>query len=446
MRNHKMRLKILLVVCITLQFTTIEKTFSQIKLPSVFCNNMVLQQRSDVPIWGWDAPGNELTIKTSWDTTTVKVRCANTAFWKTTLKTPSAGGPYTITIKGSDEQTLSNVMIGEVWICSGQSNMEMNSTWGIKKGDEEVKNADYPNIRFFSIKKIANESRQINCYGKWEECTPATMKNFSAAGYFFGKQLQDSLKVPIGLINISWGGAPAECFINKELITNDYTLTANARKLKEYPWWPSLIGGIYNAMIYPIIPYQIAGAIWYQGESNVTTANGYNKLLKTLIENWRADFGNNFPFYFVQIAPYTYEKDVNAAFLREAQLKSLEVPNTGMVVTTDLVDNIKDIHPKDKKSVGIRLANLALSDHYGIKGIICKSPVYKSMKIEKNRIRIFFDNVPTKLISKNGAPSCLEIAGEDHKFVPAQGVIDKNTLVVFTKDIKNPVAVRFSFT
>ncbi|MDP4185134.1 MAG: sialate O-acetylesterase, partial [Bacteroidota bacterium] len=235
-------------------------------------------------------------------------------------------------------------------------------------------------------------------------------------------------------------------FVNKDRILNDSLLYTNSRKQNVTPWWPTIIGGIYNAMIYPVIPYRIAGAIWYQGETNVPTANGYNKLLKTLIENWRSDFGTDFPFYFVQIAPFTYGKEVNAAFLREAQQKTLDVPNTGMVVTTDLVDNVKDIHPKDKKSVGIRLANLALSEHYGIKGIVCKSPVYQSMKVEKNKIRIYFNNVQTTLTSKNGAPTCLEIAGEDHKFIPAQGKIEKNTLVVYAKNLKTPVAVRFSFT
>ena len=442
-----MNSKLLLLIFIAFQFVTAEKIYTQVKVPSIFSNNMVLQQKSETQIWGWDQPSKEITIKASWDTTVVKVKCSNTSLWRATLKTPYAGGPYFITIAGTDKLILSNVMIGEVWICAGQSNMEMSANWGIKNGEEEVKSACYTNIRLFNENKRFNESPQVDCSGNWEECSPATMRTFSAVGYFFGRYLQDSLKVPIGLINISWAGIAGECFVTKDRILNDSLLSANARKQrKDYSWCPFMPGGLYNSMLYPIIPFRIAGAIWYQGEANIITANGYNKLLKTLIENWRSDFGFNFPFYFVQIAPFAYSEERNAAFLREAQQQTLEVLNTGMVVTTDLVDNIKNIHPKDKQTVGLRLANLALSEYYGFKRIVSKSPVYKSMKIEKNKIRIYFDNVPTTLISKNGQPTCLRIAGKDHKFISAQGKIDKTTLIVYAKNLKNPVAVRFSFT
>lgn len=419
--------------------------FAQVCLPSVIGNNMVLQQKSEVPLWGWDAPGAKIEVTQSWDTTIVKTICDNSARWKVALKTPGAGGPYTVTIKGSSTITLKNVMTGEVWLCSGQSNMEMNADWGIKNGTEEIKNADFPNIRFFQVKKVGSETPQNNCFASWNACSPETMRSFSAAAYFFGRELQQKLNVPIGLINASWGGTPAEVWTPAKIVEEDSLLSRFAKKLIPYIWRPVGPGVLYNAMIAPLIPFRIAGTIWYQGESNASFPQSYYSLFSTLIRSWRNDFGYEFPFYFVQIAPFTYDKGDRADLIREAQMKTLSVSRTGMVVTTDLVDDIKNIHPKDKQTVGKRLANLALEKQYAVPGIIGQSPVYRSMKVEKNKIRVFFDYLPTKLVCKGVSPSCLEIAGEDLHFVQAEGKIEKNRLIVYSKSIKHPVAVRFAF-
>ena len=243
-------------------------SFGQIKLPAVIGDNMVLQQNSEVAIWGWGDPGSEIKVSGSWNKDTVKAKISNQSEWKVKLKTPSAGGPFTVSIKGNDEVVLKNVMIGEVWICSGQSNMEWSADSKINNAEEEVKNANYPNIRFFHVKKLGSETPQNNCFAKWEDCTPETMHSFSAVGYFFGRNLQQNLNVPIGIIEVAWGGTPAEVWVRADLVESDPLLKACAEKLITYDWWPSKPGVVYNGMIAPLVPYRIAGAIWYQGESN----------------------------------------------------------------------------------------------------------------------------------------------------------------------------------
>ena len=337
-------------------------------------------------------------------------------------------------------------MIGEVWICSGQSNMEWSADSKIVNTEEEVKNASHPNIRFFHVRKLGSETPQNNCFAKWEECTPETMHSFSAIGYFFGRDLQQNLNVPVGIIEVAWGGTPAEVWVRDDLVRSDPLLESCAEKLKTYDLWPSKPGVVYNGMIAPILPYRIAGAIWYQGESNADTPESYRKLFKTLIENWRHDFDNEFPFYYVQIAPYAYGKDTRAPLIREMQMQTMDVPKTGMVVVSDLVDNVKDIHPQNKQDVGKRLANWALGETYGVTGLVYKHPLYKSMNVEKSKVRISFDNVSKGLKCSGNEITCFEIAGADQVFKPAMTKIDGNTVLVSSKEVKNPVAVRFSLS
>jgi sialate O-acetylesterase len=419
----------------------------QIKLPSVIGDNMVLQQNSEAAIWGWGEPGSEIKVTGSWNNDTVKTKISNHSFWSVKLKTPSAGGPFTVNIKSGDELTLKNVMIGEVWICSGQSNMEWSASHNLMNAEEEIKNASYRDIRLLHVKKVASETPQENCFGEWEECSPESMKTFSSVGYFFSRQLHQNLNIPIGIIEVAWGGTPAEVWVKPDLIEADPLLKTGAAKLLTYDWWPNKPGVAYNAMINPLIPFGIAGAIWYQGEGNTINHEVYRKLMGTLITNWRRDFGKEFPFYFVQIAPFAYAPGTKSAMIREAQMQTMsEIPATGMVVVSDLVDNIKDIHPANKQDVGKRLANWALSETYGLKGIAYKHPVYESMKVEKSKVRISFKNVPAGLIMKGDALLHFEIAGTDRVFVPATAKIDGNTVVVSAKEIKTPAAVRFSFS
>lgn len=419
--------------------------FANVRLPAVIGSHMVLQQKTEVTIWGWCDAAEKIKLKTSWDTTTYTTVGSSSAKWSMRVKTPTAGGPYQITIDGNNKTVLEDVLIGEVWICSGQSNMEMSVTWGLPYQDE-VTNATDKNIRFFYIPRTTADYPQDDVKSEWVVCNPEDMKRFSAAGYFFGKTLRQNLNVPVGLINASWGGTPAEVWTPIEEINNNSLLKSAAEKLSPSDWWPVTPASTYNGMIYPVTKYTIAGAIWYQGEANVKTASTYTQLLSTMITAWRKAWQKDFPFYYVQIAPFAgYGDNSSSAFLREAQTKVLATPNTGMVVVTDLVDNINDIHPKMKKEVGVRLANYALAQTYGKQGIVYKSPSYKSMKVEKDKIRIYFDNADNGLMSKDKTIHEVFIAGEDQNFVPANAKIDRNTIVAWTDKVKKPVAVRFAF-
>ncbi|MDP9230327.1 MAG: sialate O-acetylesterase, partial [Bacteroidota bacterium] len=326
--------------------------FADVRLPAIISSHMVLQQNSQVKFWGWCEPGENVKLKTDWDTTTFVAKGSSSATWKIQLKTPQAGGPYKIFISGHNSIVLEDVMLGEVWVCSGQSNMEMNVNWGLPYQDEVV-NATNTKIRFFHIPRTTSEYPQDDVKAKWVVCSPDAMKSFSAVGYFFGKKLQQELNVPVGLVNTSWGGTPAESWTPIELIEKDTMLKTASAKLKPSPGWPITPAVTYNAMIFPITNYAIAGSIWYQGEANVGTATTYQTLLTTMIGAWRKAWQKDFPFYYVQIAPYAgYGDNSSSAFLREAQSKVLNYPGTGMIVISDLVPDINDIHPKMKKEVG----------------------------------------------------------------------------------------------
>jgi sialate O-acetylesterase len=417
---------------------------AQLRLPALFADNMVFQRNTEAPIWGWAYPGAEVSIRASWNDEEVKVKASSMGTWSATLRTPDAGGPYTVTVSANSELTITNVMVGEVWICSGQSNMEWSMS-AAADGREDIASANVPGVRLFHAPKAGADYPQAIGEGTWKVTTPESVAGFSAVGYYFGRRLHEELGVPIGLINVSWGGTPAEVWIPEDRVTsNPRFVEANAKQRKD-PRWPSQPGVVYNAMIHPLVPAAIAGAIWYQGEGNTADPFVYKDLMQQLIEGWREAFKKDFPFYYVQIAPFTYGEFESGTLIREQQVKLLEVPKTGMVVISDHVENVKDIHPRYKKPVGERLANLALSDTYGRNDIIARSPVYKRMAIEKNRIRIWFDNVPNGLMRKGKDLTEFQIAGEDRKFVPAKARIDGNTVVVSSREVKNPVAVRFGW-
>jgi sialate O-acetylesterase len=431
-------------VVVIFSFTSLV-VFANVRLPAVIGSHMVLQQKTEVTIWGWCDAAEKIKLNAGWDTTTYTAIGSSLAKWSIRIKTPAAGGPYQVTITGNNKIVLEDVLIGEVWVCSGQSNMEMNVNWGLPYQDE-VSNATDKSIRFFHIPRTTADYPQDDVKAEWIVCNPQDMKQFSAVGYFFGKTLRQNLNVPVGLINTSWGGTPAEAWTPIEFVNNDTVLKNAAAKLVPAPGWPVIPAVTYNAMIHPLIKYAIAGAIWYQGEANVNTASTYQALLATMITAWRKAWKKDFPFYYVQIAPFAgYGDNSSSAFLREAQTKTLAVPNTGMIVITDLVDDINDIHPKMKKEVGIRLANYALSETYGKKDIPHKSPFYKNVKIEKNKIRVYFENAEKGLMSKGKEPVEFFIAGADENFVPASAKIEGNTVVVWNEAIKDPVAVRFAF-
>ena len=419
---------------------------AQLRLPVVFDDHMVIQRETTVPIWGWAHPSQPVIINVSWDTTTVRTKADNGTFWKTTIKTPVAGGPHTITIKaGNDVRTLEDVLSGEVWLASGQSNMEwsMNAS---ADGKPMIDQINDPTIRLFNVPRSSAATLQIKGEGNWKLCNKESAGGFSAVAYFFGKKLNQKLNVPIGLINSSWGGTPAEVWLPKVVVEKDNELRQAAAKLNnEQPWSPVAPGVVFNSMINPLIPFRIAGALWYQGETNTAAPATYKKLMESLIVDWRKQFETDFPFYYVQIAPFSGYGGESGTLIREQQVKMLEIPKTGMVVISDLVDDVNDIHPKYKNTVGERLADIALADAYGKADIAYQSPLYKTMKIEKNKIRISFDYAPNGLQAKDGDLTEFLIAGEDQKFYPAKAKIDKGTVVVSAKEVKKPVAVRFAW-
>ncbi|MBC7745125.1 MAG: sialate O-acetylesterase [Flavobacterium sp.] len=416
-----------------------------VSVPDIFSNHVVLQQNAEITLWGWAKTGEKVTVSVSWDQKKVNVTANNLAQWKVTLNTPFAGGPYTIKIEGYNTIQIEDVLIGEVWLASGQSNMEWTPKAGIDGGEQEVAKANYPNIRFFTVDPKTADATQLNVSGEWVVCTPQTMSEFSAVGYFFGKKLYQNLNTPVGIINSSWGGTPAEVWMNPKVIEENKLLKSAASSLKEVPWGPVIPGKAYYAMIAPLIPFKIAGVIWYQGEANTSIAESYSELLSTLIASWRQEWGYEFPFYYVQIAPFKYKELFAGAILRDEQRQVLAVPKTGMVVVSD-IGNIEDIHPKNKRDVGIRLANLALAKTYNKHGLPVSGPLYKEMKLEGNKVRLFFDYAENGLIIKGKELSQFEIAGADKNFVKATAKIEGSSIVVQAKNLKHPVAIRFAWS
>lgn len=461
-----------------------------IKLPALFADNMVLQQNEKVAIWGWADPGEEIEIVADWSKKASRTTANEEGNWQLRIQTPIAGGPYTLTFKGKNVVVLNNVFVGEVWLCSGQSNMHFpvgaaeEGGWatGVENFQQEIKNATFPAIRMFTVeRKVADEPVE-DVEGSWEVCSPQTVGEFSAVAYFFAKKVHEQTGLPIGLINSSWGGTPAEGWTKKAVLEADPEfipiLNRYEEALKVHPeamkvyredfekWKQEAAAAkakgekpkgaprepigpdhhkspykLYNAMIAPLVPYTIQGAIWYQGESNADRAYQYRRLFPAMIKNWRDDWQDDFPFYFVQITPHRSQ----GPEIREAQfLTMLSVPNTGMAVTTDAGDSL-DIHPRNKQVVGERLALWALAKDYGKNDLVYSGPVYKSMQVEGNKIRIHFDHVGRGLVAKGGALREFTLSGENQKFYPANAKIEGNTAVVWSAEIDDPVAVRFAW-
>ncbi len=439
-----------LIVLIAVALLGIFPVQARIILPSVIADNMVLQQNQKVTIWGWSTiPNEKINVTGSWNNQTVAVN-ADATRWKVQLQTTTYGGPYTITIAGSETVTIHNVMLGEVWLASGQSNMEMcvdsvsKGFAGVLNREQEIASANLPQIRMFTVLKQTSDNPQDKCEGEWQVCTPENVKLFSATAYFFAKNLHQSLHVPIGIISTSWGGTNAETWVRKELITENAVLSESVKTLKKNTYWPVAPGSIYNAMLHPLQNYTIKGAIWYQGEANRKNASTYKQLMTTLITSWRAGWGYDFPFYYTQIAPYRYHDDANGALIPEAQLQTLVVPQTGMAVTND-IGNLGNIHPKNKQEVGRRLALWALANDYH-QNIAFSGPLYTSKTIEGKTIVLHFDHTQGGLMAKGKTLTDFYISGADHVFMPAVAKIKGETVIVFNKNIKIPAAVRFAFS
>jgi sialate O-acetylesterase len=387
---------------------------------------MVVQRDKPLVVWGWADKGESVTVSFGGKDATAKAD--DDGKWKVTLpKFEANSKPQTMTVKGNNTLELTDVLVGDVWIGSGQSNMEW-SLAASAKPKETISAAKHPQIRLLHVKKVQAKQPEkdvvLEKNGAWSECTPETARNFSAVLYHFGAKLHKDLDVPVGLINSSWGGSPIQ------------------------PWTVEgkTSGGMYNAMIAPLTPVALKGVIWYQGESNMAEGMKYHDRKEALIKGWRKVFGQDMPFYYVQIAPYSGYGKNSLPNLWEAQTASLKIPGTGMVVVTDLVDNVADIHPRNKKDVGDRLALWALAKAYGKKDVVYSGPLYKSMKVDGNKVRLSFAHVGGGLKSRDGKElSEFEIAGEDGKFVAAEATIDGSEVVVQSKEVEKPTQVRFGW-
>jgi sialate O-acetylesterase len=423
-----------------------------VKLPAIIGDHMVLQRDQPLPIWGWDTPGTEITVTLG--ETRATATADETGKWCVQLPAMCAGGPYTMSVQGTDTVSVTDILIGEVWICSGQSNME----WTVSNSNnpaEEIAAADHPRIRHIKIQHTpAREPREAVPSDGWQACSPQTVPNFTAVGYFFGRQLQRELDVPIGLIGSNWGGTRIEPWTPPIGFQQVPALQDLADKLETFPSvnddgnvnHQSPLA-LYNGMIHPLVPFAVRGAIWYQGESNNGEGMLYHEKMKALISGWRAVWNNDeMPLYFVQLAPFRYGGNPTALpGIWEAQTATLSVPHTGMAVTVDISD-LADIHPRNKQDVGKRLALWALAKDYGKTDLVYSGPLYKSMTVEGNTIRLAFEHAEGGLVARDGQPlSHFTIAGEDRNFVAAQAEIDGQTVVVQADAVPHPVAVRFGW-
>lgn len=440
-----MRFLLLLPIFICL----VMHTRAEIRLPAIFSSHMVLQQNTEVEFWGWAAPIDKITVICSWlpgqefnasaDKTTLR--------WSIRLTTPPASlSSHTITIKGGwTDLVLSDILFGEVWLCSGQSNMEWQPAWGnVDITEAQYKAADDNGLRFLTVPRQASPEAQADIRSEWQASNRQTMSIFSATAYFFGRELRDRLGIPVGLINASWGGTPIEVWMHEDHFAEGgkfQNLLPEAHPV----WRYGRPGSQWNGMIAPLKSLKIKGFLWYQGETNTFNPTDYPALLEQMITDWRADFNDpNLPFYFVQIAPWRYSVPFEGAAVRDAQLRAFrKISQTGMVVISDIGD-LDDIHPRNKTDVGKRLAAWALSHTYGIPYVLVCGPLYKSLRPEGQNLYVQFDFVGQGIQAKDKLTG-FEIAGADRRFFPAMAAIEGAEVRVWSDSVREPVAVRYGY-
>ena len=450
--------------------------FAEVKLHGLFTDNAILQREAPVPIWGWADEGEEIVVQ--FRDQNVKTT-AKDGKWLVRLKKLRAGGPDELKVAGKNSITLKNVVVGEVWIASGQSNMEWPMRVSLDPATEIAKTAN-PQLRLFTVPKLKADEPRDNVVGGWVQSSPLVTSNFSAVGYYFGRDLQKALGVPVGIVHTSWGGSPAEVWMSRDVLEKDAryrteileryqaSLKEHQAKLAKFiessavlrkegkmqtqkepvpPFWKP--ADLYNGMIANLIPFAIKGAIWYQGESNAGRAHQYRTLFPDMIRNWRRDWDQgDFPFLLVQLAPFKAIKDQPAesdwAELREAQTLATEVlPKVGIAVITDVGDE-KDIHPKKKEPVGARLALAARRIGYR-ENVVHSGPTYKAMKVKGDKAIISFRNVGSGLEARGSELKGFAIAGEDERFVWATAEISDDEIIVRSPQVAKPVAVRFGW-
>lgn len=426
---------------------------AEVKLPSIFADGMVLQQQTVCHLWGSTTTGKAVKVKTSWDGKTAVAHPDSEGKWKIDLATPAAGGPFTITLDDGTKKTLRDVMVGEVWICSGQSNMEMPMKGfkgqPVEGATEELLQGADPQLHFFTV-KINPQLHPIDTLsGRWQDANAASIRQFSATAYFFGKSLRAMLHVPVGLIVTSYGGSACEAWMAADWLKAFPTVqlpTSQADVDKRAQRCPT---ALYQGMLHPLIGYTMRGAIWYQGEDNVSRYQNYADLFSTMVKGWRNDWKQgDFPFYYCQIAPYDYSIlgwTYNSAFLREQQLRAEKmIPNCRMAVLLDAGLEY-GIHPRKKREAGERLAVLALAHTYGRQGLP-EFATYSNVKFQGDTAVVSFDRSKEWVYFDKGTTSQLfEIAGENRVFHPAKVWIERNKVYVKSDNVKAPKAVRYAF-
>jgi sialate O-acetylesterase len=438
---------------------------AKVTLPAVLDDNMVLQQETLIKIWGWSAPGANVKLSASWGEQAT-AKADEKGNWIATLKTPAASfNAQSLTISDGEPVTLNNILIGEVWLCSGQSNMEMTllgiAGAGIQNAAQAIaESVMYPGIRLFAVSQKSAVEPQNDCTGNWSLASPATVKSFSAIGYFYAVQLQKILNVPVGIINSSWGGTAIECWMDAASQKPFSDVDLNTLYDEKVPVFNKPVC-LYNAMIYPLLNFQVRGFLWYQGETNVVRPSTYAAKMVAMIGLWRTKWGNDsLPFYYAEIAPYNYaanqmdltETQTMAALLREQQYKVMSMTdNTGMVCTNDLVYPFErnEIHPSNKQEVAIRFTFWALHNAYGYNDVPANGPQFKSMRIDGDKAALLFENEGVECaVRSEGNIEGFEIAGRDRVFYPAvasRGRGYSREVVVSSEKVPEPVAVRYCF-
>jgi sialate O-acetylesterase len=434
-----------------------------LKLPAIFGDHMVLQQDADYPIWGWASPGSIVRVDVG--PYGVLVRANSDGKWYAEMSRLRAGGPFDMTVSSKEESiAFTDVLVGEVWIASGQSNMQ----WGLNRTEnaaEAIAAAEYPEIRLFHVDRKTSTKPADDVVGTWKKCSSKSVANFSAVAYYFGREIHLGQKVPVGLIHTSWGGTPAQAWVSHEALVSKPDLRFYLEREEELKTKVPEAGTedeperpqgrpsrLYNAMIAPLVPFAFRGAIWYQGESNASPREApvYDELFSTMISDWRDRWGNgDFPFYFVQLANYKERTEepqptTGWALLRESQLNTLALPNTGMAVIID-IGEADDIHPQNKLDVGRRLALAASANTYENE-VPYSGPIYQASKKTGGAIRLSFDHTNGGLMAKGGEGLAgFAIAGDDQKFVWADAEIEGDEVIVSSPTVNSPVAVRYAW-
>lgn len=434
-----------------------QSIYAEVKLPAIVSSNMVLQRNTTVELWGWADAKEKISIEASWLKEIVKLVADKDGSWRVVVKTTDSKEPQTIKIKSKKSDiTLENVLFGEVWLCSGQSNMQQpiqgyggQPTFGSVM---ETATSNNPNLRLFTVDRVGSKTplKDIEKYTSWQQATPESVLEFSAVAYFFGRQLQEILDVPVGMIHTSWGGSSVQAWISNEAISSYQQVNLDdvdiAKGTNHIPT------ALFNSMINPLISYKIKGVLWYQGESNRNEPENYKNLFPAMVKDWRARWGiGDFPFYYVQIAPFMYgDNNVfqtadNSAFIREAQLQCLDsIPNSGIAITMDIGDDYC-IHPPKKKEVADRLLFNALNQTYGYKTVDYAAPIFDLQEMKDGGIILKFKNAETGLYSYNELEG-FEIAGDDKVFYPANAkIVNRKDVLVISDEVPNPVAVRYAW-